>query len=153
MISQIFSDENDELDPELDLEDAPVRRPSTDMNSIFSKLLHAANGSVLLSPIDADEIISVLCKTINVSNFRTPREKVTQNIVDLLGSTADSCDMELLHYLTTNYARLEYLHSDAIEAEQLLSSGLLNKKLQSEVENYESNSYDIYYVIKDLLYR
>eukprot|EP00596_Hydrurales_sp_CCMP1899_P008654 CAMPEP_0119036794 /NCGR_PEP_ID=MMETSP1177-20130426/4749_1 /TAXON_ID=2985 /ORGANISM="Ochromonas sp, Strain CCMP1899" /LENGTH=368 /DNA_ID=CAMNT_0006997163 /DNA_START=89 /DNA_END=1192 /DNA_ORIENTATION=+ len=131
MASQIFDDENDTIDPELEGE-AEVLSP-TDFNSVFSKLVQAANGSVTLSPIDADEIISILCKTININNLQTPRRKVTQNIVDLLGSTPESCDMELLHYLTTNYARLEDLHDEACEADQLRTSGLLNKKLQSEI--------------------
>jgi hypothetical protein len=110
MASQIFDDENDTIDPEL-VGEAEVSS-STDFNSVFSKLVQAANGSVTLSPIDADEIISILCKTININNLQTPRRKVTQNIVDLLGSTPESCDMELLHYLTTNYARLEDLHDE-----------------------------------------
>lgn len=129
--SRIYDYENSEISAEL--EDEAGKLSSTDFNSVFSKLVQAAKGSVALLPIDADEIISILCKTININKLRTPREKITQNIVDLLGSTPESCDMELLHYLTTNYARLEDFSNEAIEANRLLSVGLLNKKLQSEV--------------------
>ena len=72
---------------------------------IFSKLLEAANGTVTLSPEDADQIISVICKNMKSGGMFRMREETTAAIVDLLGSTAENCDNALLTYLTTNYSR------------------------------------------------
>ena len=80
--------------------------------SIFSKLLNAANGAITLSPEDADQIISVICKTMNSGELCRPREETTAAIADLLGSTALSSDDALLKYLTTNFTRLEHQNAD-----------------------------------------
>jgi hypothetical protein len=101
--------------------------------SIFSKLLNAANGAVTLTPSDVDQVIAVICKTLNSGAMLTPREETTAAIVDLLGTTAESCDEALLKYLTTNYSRLEHNSMEQQEDARTVSPVQGNKRLTLEV--------------------
>lgn len=102
--------------------------------SIFSKLLNAANGAITLSPEDADQIISVICKTMNSGELCRPREETTAAIADLLGSTALSSDDALLKYLTTNFTRLEHQNADQeFEVNPPATPSSASKRITSDV--------------------
>ena len=109
--------------------------------SIFSKLLNAANGIITLSPDDADQIISVICKTMNSGEILRHREETTAAIVDLLGSTAESCDEALLKYLTTNYTRLEHQNADQEFEDSHPTPSSATKRRTSDVSNFFIVSY------------
>ena len=130
-VDRIFNmKQSDFVDGSIEVsEDVPTK------HLIFSKLLNAANGDITLCPEDADQIISVICRTMmNSGGILRPREETTATIVDLLGSTADSCDSDLLTYLTTNYTRLEHENDDAeIESTHTTPHGSATKRRTSEV--------------------
>ena len=113
---------------------ADVAEDISSKHLIFSKLLNAANGYITLCPEDADQIISVICKTMNCGGTSRPREETTATLVDLLGSTADSCDNALLTYLTTNYTRLEHQNDEeGTESTHTTPHGSATKRRTSEV--------------------
>ena len=135
VINRIFNDTETTVDIEDDL-DGETDSRHVDY-SIFSKLLNAANGTVVLTPTDVDQVIAIICKTMNSGGNLAPREETTAAIVDLLGTTAESCDEALLKYLTTNYTRLEHQSAEQeSESSMSVSSVPSNKRLTLEVNSY-----------------
>lgn len=130
-LNRIFNHADGVKDCEDDIE-GEVYRNNENYN-IFSKLLNAANGAVVLTPSDVDQVIAVICKTLNSGAMLTPREETTAAIVDLLGTTAESCDEALLKYLTTNYSRLEHNSMEQQEDARTVSPVPGNKRLTLEV--------------------
>ena len=143
-VDRIFNiKESDFVDDSVD-----VAEDLSSKHLIFSKLLNAANGYITLCPEDADQIISVICKTMNCGGISRPREETTATLVDLLGSTADSCDNALLTYLTTNYTRLEH-QNDNEEAESTHTTphGSATKRRTSEVKHKQITFYFYSYLL------
>ena len=133
MVNRIFNDSEASVDIDDDLE-GEIDSRNVDY-SIFSKLLNAANGTVVLTPSDVDQVIAIICKTMNSGGNLAPREETTAAIVDLLGTTAESCDEALLKYLTTNYTRLEHQSAEQENETSIsVSSMPSNKRLTLEVD-------------------
>ena len=74
---------------------------------------------------------------MNSGGNLAPREETTAAIVDLLGTTAESCDEALLKYLTTNYTRLEHQSAEQENETSITPSSVpSNKRLTLEVTSY-----------------
>ena len=139
-VNRIFNDT--EASPELEDDlDGEIDSRNVDY-SIFSKLLNAANGTVVLTPTDVDQVIAIICKTMNSGGNLAPREETTAAIVDLLGTTAESCDEALLKYLTTNYTRLEHQSAEQENETSIsVSSVPSNKRLTLEVKIFYGSAF------------
>lgn len=150
-VDRIFNDTESSADC-IDEIDAEIYR-SNGSYSIFSKLLSAANGTIVLSPTDVDQVIAVICKTMNSGGILTLREETTAAIVNLLGTTAESCDEALLKYLTTNFTRLEHQSADQdTDAERTVSPVPGNKRLTLEVIQIWSTCSFIFKCIMNLTF-